>query len=598
MNSNVKRLITALAMLCGIVCIAVLIAPSAAYFVEKETENTPTPYIDDWNKQGESDGKDNVFMPKPTSASESELEATETSVPTVKPTATPTETPEPTVKPTATPTETHEPTVKPTATPTATPEPTVKPTATPTATPEPTVKPTATPTETPEPTVKPTATPTETHEPTVKPTATPTATPAPTVKPTATPTATPAPTVKPTATPTATPAPTLKPADAPEQNFTDIPLHKSAYDVNVSGMTVTQKMQSAIWYYFEALYETQTDMIPRDATYLFVQPQCENALLNQKALDILIYLKDATGNDLRIVNYEYLPVFASAVKTGNDYIITVYETAIINYAYIKDVDTELRNIVHYFTVSPVNGAYKLKSHTTVSEYYSCLAEVYENHAHDTKDIRENINISADILKKQIDVNSRFFTDQRRAYNEGLPEITKTFDHAYDRQAARRYARKYALVRNDEWVAYDAYGGNCQNYASQCIFSGGIPMDFSGSAQWKHYGSQINALQTPNGRSTSWTGVGTFYSYAKNNTGYGLVAVVDYNIFGAEPGDVIQIGDGNVWHHTVIVSDVLYNSDGSVREILLCSNTIDWKNFPLSLYITKNIRCIKILGWND
>ena len=571
MSSNVKRLITALAMLCGMVCIAVLIAPSVAYFVDKEAENTTIPYIDEnLDKQGESDGKDNVFMPKPTSASESELEATETSVPTVKPTATPT----------------------------ATPEPTVKPTAAPTATPAPTVKPTATPATMPAPTVKPTATPTVAPAPTVKPTATPTVTPAPIAKPTAMPTVTPAPIANPTAMPTAMPAPTVKPADAPEQNFTDIPLHKSAYDVNVSGITVTQKMQNAIWYYFDALYETQTDMIPGDITYLFVQPQCENALLNQKALDILIYLKDATGNDLRIVNYEYLPVFASAVKTGNDYIITVYETAIINYAYIKDIDTELRNIVHYFTVSPVNDAYKLKSHTTVSEYYSCLAEVYENHVHDTKDIREKINISADILKKQIDVNSRIFTDQRRAYNEGLSEITKTFDHAYDRQAARRYARKYALVRNDEWTAYDAYGGNCQNYASQCIFSGGIPMDFSGSAQWKHYGSQINASQTPNGRSTSWTGVGTFYSYAKNNTGYGLVAIVDYNIFGAEPGDVIQIGDGNVWHHTVIVSDVLYNSDGSVREILLCSNTIDWKNFPLSLYITKNIRCIKILGWNE
>ena len=78
----------------------------------------------------------------------------------------------------------------------------------------------------------------------------------------------------------------------------------------------------------------------------------------------------------------------------------------------------------------------------------------------------------------------------------------------------------------------------------------------------------------------------------------MVAIVNYNIFGAEPGDVIQIGTNGTWHHSVIVSDVIYNSDGSVREILLCSNTIDWKNFPLSLYITKDIRCIKILGWND
>ena len=339
-------------------------------------------------------------------------------------------------------------------------------------------------------------------------------------------------------------------------------------------------------------------MQARDVMYLFAASQYENALLNQTAIEVLIYLNQASVNDLRIEKYEYLPVFSSASKVGDDYVITIKETSIINYAYISDVDTELRNIIHNFTITNDDGKYKIKTHTTVSEYYSSLAEIYNSIEFGTDDVNEKVIAAKKLLMAQIDRTAADFAEQRAVYDAGLPEITKTYDHPYDRLAARKYARKYALVRNEEWVKYDAYGGNCQNFASQCIFSGGIPMDYSGSAQWKHYSSKIDASQTPNGRSTSWTGVGSFYTYAKNNTGSGMVAIVNYNIFGAEPGDVIQIGTNGTWHHSVIVSDVIYNSDGSVREILLCSNTIDWKNFPLSLYITKDIRCIKILGWND
>ena len=58
------------------------------------------------------------------------------------------------------------------------------------------------------------------------------------------------------------------------------------------------------------------------------------------------------------------------------------------------------------------------------------------------------------------------------------------DHPYDRQAALDYARQYTAARNPAWDDYAGMGGNCQNYVSQCLYAGGIPMDTTGAAVWK------------------------------------------------------------------------------------------------------------------
>ena len=124
------------------------------------------------------------------------------------------------------------------------------------------------------------------------------------------------------------------------------------------------------------------------------------------------------------------------------------------------------------------------------------------------------------------------------------------------------------------------------------------MDYTGSAQWKHYGSTVNGSQTPTGRSTSWTGVNQFYTYASANSGSGMVAIVDYNYFGAEPGDIIQLGSIGSWAHTVVVTDVIRDANGNVIDLLISSNTIDRVNYPASAYGYSGRRVIKILGWND
>ncbi|MDD3392318.1 MAG: amidase domain-containing protein, partial [Bacilli bacterium] len=132
---------------------------------------------------------------------------------------------------------------------------------------------------------------------------------------------------------------------------------------------------------------------------------------------------------------------------------------------------------------------------------------------------------------------------------------------------------------------------------QVLYNGGIPRDIYGDYIWKYYNATLNNGNNYIGRSSSWTGVSYFYEYAKNNTGYGLVADVDVNLYYAEPGDIIQVGDEDVFVHTVVVYDTITNNN-QVVDILVNSNTNDYENVPISSIFVSEIRLIKIIGWNE
>ena len=122
------------------------------------------------------------------------------------------------------------------------------------------------------------------------------------------------------------------------------------------------------------------------------------------------------------------------------------------------------------------------------------------------------------------------------------------------------------------------------------------MDYDGEEQWKCYITDpdfdpgIDEDETPSGRTRSWVNVGYFYNYAKYNEGTGLVAETDVNLYYAQPGDIIMVGNNGL-SHTVMVSKVV---DG---HILVDSNSIDMKDYPLEAYTYTNITLIKILGSN-
>lgn len=182
------------------------------------------------------------------------------------------------------------------------------------------------------------------------------------------------------------------------------------------------------------------------------------------------------------------------------------------------------------------------------------------------------------------------------------KTTKTAKHKYDRDKAVAYSYKWVdsekVIRNPAYSDYAVYGGNCQNYVSQALFASGIPMDWSGDQQWKWFDDEGDLSESPTGRSGSWSGTEYFYEYCNKNTGKGIVAETDGNIFSAQPGDVIQyVVDG--WaHHSVIVTKVIYDDNGNVVDLLINSNTTDRVDYPMSAYGYTDIRLIKIIGYND
>lgn len=186
------------------------------------------------------------------------------------------------------------------------------------------------------------------------------------------------------------------------------------------------------------------------------------------------------------------------------------------------------------------------------------------------------------------------TQARLTQGEGREAAAR---NPYDRQGAVDYARRWVGTRSGDWPDYSRNGGNCQNFVSQCLLAGGVPMDTQGPAVWKWYGGTPDNLPRMTGRSASWSSVRDFLDYAQENSGCGLAASVDVPYYSGSPGDVIHLGTGDRWRHTVLISQVLAGEDGEPVDYLICSNTADLLDFPVGAYCYTRQMLIRIDGWN-
>ena len=75
---------------------------------------------------------------------------------------------------------------------------------------------------------------------------------------------------------------------------------------------------------------------------------------------------------------------------------------------------------------------------------------------------------------------------------------------YDRAAAVAYAHRWALGRNPQFYDYEEIGGDCTNFASQCLYAGTGIMNFTPIYGWYY----INA----NEKAPAWTGVEYFRNF--------------------------------------------------------------------------------------
>lgn len=152
---------------------------------------------------------------------------------------------------------------------------------------------------------------------------------------------------------------------------------------------------------------------------------------------------------------------------------------------------------------------------------------------------------------------------------------------YDRAAALSYAKKWAFGRNPAFYDFSNLGGDCTNFASQCIYAGANVMNFTPVFGW-YYISADN-------RTASWTGVEYLYNFLVSNKGAGPFAE-EVPIDQLEIGDIVQLGraTGDFYHSPVVVGF-------SGNNILVAAHSYDAFGRTLASYHAAQYRGIHILG---
>ncbi len=116
---------------------------------------------------------------------------------------------------------------------------------------------------------------------------------------------------------------------------------------------------------------------------------------------------------------------------------------------------------------------------------------------------------------------------------------------YNRPEAAAYAKKWAYGRNPAYYNFNRLGGDCTNFASQCIYAGAGIMNFTPVFGWFY--------KTANDRTASWTGVEYLYNFLTKNEGVGPFAK-EVPLDELEIGDIVQLGreTGDFYHSPVVV----------------------------------------------
>ena len=164
-------------------------------------------------------------------------------------------------------------------------------------------------------------------------------------------------------------------------------------------------------------------------------------------------------------------------------------------------------------------------------------------------------------------------------------ILCSVEKAYDRIKAVLYAKEWAFKRNPKYYNFDAIGGDCTNFISQCLYAGCGVMNYSRNAGW-YYVSLSN-------RAPAWTSVELLHDFLISNQKAGPYAV-ELPLSYAKPGDIIQLSfDGITYGHSLLVVSV--GQIPSEDNILIATHTDDSYNRALSSYFYYSCRLLHIEG---
>lgn len=151
---------------------------------------------------------------------------------------------------------------------------------------------------------------------------------------------------------------------------------------------------------------------------------------------------------------------------------------------------------------------------------------------------------------------------------------------YNRAATVAYAKQWALSRNPRYLNFDGLGGDCTNFASQCLFAGSGVMNYTKDIGW-YYNS-------PADRAAAWSGVHYLHKFLTANRGVGPFGE-ETELHQIAIGDLLFLQGGQALYHTLVVTGFQNGAP------LVCCHTADSYMRPLSTYDYADIKPVHIEG---
>lgn len=157
---------------------------------------------------------------------------------------------------------------------------------------------------------------------------------------------------------------------------------------------------------------------------------------------------------------------------------------------------------------------------------------------------------------------------------------------FDRRRAVDYAHRWAHHRNPDFYDFSQLGGDCTNFASQCLYAGAGTMNYAPTFGWYYH--------SPSSRAPAWTGVQYLYNFLTRSRAdpgpYGEEAPIQK----VRPGDLVQLclSGGTFVHAPVVVS---VGDVPAYSNILVAAHSQDTDYRPLDTYPFQAVRFIHILG---
>lgn len=402
---------------------------------------------------------------------------------------------------------------------------------------------------------------------------------------------------------------------------------------------LSQEQLEAVFSYMDRYYEALGGLEMTELSDLFSEKAAAQTAFHKNAWEYMIGMRAMQRGDLRLDEYLYrLWIIAAERREDGSVDVDMGEQSFLRFAESPGTVSEYPGYWHDFVLVQEHGKWVLSEHMQWEGAFWNMLKGYDKT--DLEELPDAEQIFAErkekLLKQAADDLARREearaaggprqdgprmeggtqqvdgihaddgahaddstagveggTQQESAAGEGQAGVA----HPYDREAAVAYAREYLDERNPDWHDYSGQGGNCQNYVSQCLLAGGIPMDLEGTARWKWFGEAQNDSAAETGCTLSWINVDSFYEYARDNTGAGLKAETDADFDSGQVGDLVMMGTPDDWNHIVIITEVVKNENGETVDYLICSNTTDVRDFPASAYPSPRRALIRILGWN-